>query len=562
MATSNKLFISVSVCVGLLFAFNLRMPNPLLPNAYAAKARQMEAKSKFVTVDLFVMSQCPWGTRAENIARELMRRFGERLKIGLYYIVTVEAVERTQTEESASPAFKSLFGISEIEEDMRQLLIAELYPDKFWDYLISRNVDIRSPDWKSHALFSGIDPELIEEGMKSGEGISLLEANLKKQEERRRWETEGEEWSPPLASPTIYINGKLYRGNATLPSLAVAVNNAIGDKLFAISGIQECYSDGDCLRKGKIGKCVSVEAENTRPATATCRCEFTDQPQVKLTVINDPCYPVLLDKSPLIEHFMERYPGLIDSGVSSESEEGERLVEMLGIDFLPAYIFDQTIEAVENFDSLIESGMLDGDQGYYLVISNHRQEGTYLKRERIPETLDIFVMSHCPFSLGVVNQLIEAVREGIISKGVKAYVHYIATAKQLDSDEPGSPERTVFHSLHGAAEIEENMRQLCVQKYYPDNFANYLSLRNREIESTLWERAAMGASIDPEVVWRCVYREGKELLQDDLKKAKELKIEASPTFLWENQYLFLDSNKLQELPGLEGIDISLGGSCQ
>jgi len=119
-----------------------------------------------------------------------------------------------------------------------------------------------------------------------------------------------------------------------------------------------------------------------------------------------------------------------------------------------------------------------------------------------------------------------------------------------------------FSSLHGQPEAEEDMRQLCVKKYFPEEFGDYLRLRNEEVKSTLWEKPALGAGVDPARIVACVYQEGQRLLLENSLKARELKISASPTFLWENRYLFFDAGRLNELPGMEDVEIELSGSCK
>lgn len=501
-----------------------------------------------VNLDLFVMSQCRWGVRAENILYELKKNFGERLKINLYYIVEImdagegsEEEDKPTADEIKTPVFRSLHGRPEVEENMRQLLIAKYYPDRWWDYLISRNSDTQSPEWESYALYNWIDPEEIESRIEEGEGAELLVENIEEQKKGERWKIEGKEWAPPSASPTIYINGRLYQGNITIPSLAVAVNKALGSEGFEVRVIPECYSDRDCFREGKIGRCVGA-------GTLSARCEFSDLAPIDLIKIAPVSFEV--KDEDFLKGLKLNFPGLKIREISSDSKEGEELIKELGLDFLPSYIFYKSIEKAKTFDFLIKNKAIAEKNDYYPMVFKKAREGVYLGRERIPDRLNIFVMSQCPFIPEVEKKIFEARKAGKLNPEVKIQVDYIAEI--MPGPDPGG---ATFKSVHGLPEVEEDMRQLCVQKYYPENFGDYLIKRNEDFLSTLWERPAIESRIDPARIIACVYKEGEGLLFNNIQRAKEMKIQNSPAFLWENKYLFFDPKRLSEIPGFESVQI-------
>jgi len=89
------------------------------------------AKSSKPIVELFVMSYCPYGVRAEENIAPLQELFGNKIDLKVRYIVNVNG----DTIEKVN----SLHGLYEAKEDARQLAIAKLYPDKLWDYLAEFN---------------------------------------------------------------------------------------------------------------------------------------------------------------------------------------------------------------------------------------------------------------------------------------------------------------------------------------------------------------------------------------------------------------------------------------
>lgn len=119
-------------------------------------------------IDLFVMSQCPYGVRAENQIIDLMKleRLPKDLKINVRYIASERNGE-----------INSLHGSAEWEEDVRQIIIREKYPQKFWKYLEIRNKDYRSSLWDVAAEEAGINPRIFRKYWKFG--LEKLKEDMK-----------------------------------------------------------------------------------------------------------------------------------------------------------------------------------------------------------------------------------------------------------------------------------------------------------------------------------------------------------------------------------------------
>lgn len=119
-------------------------------------------------LEIFVMSQCPYGVMAEGlvIAAEKEGKLPADKTIKLRYIVNYN--------EQANQ-FQSLHGSSEWEENVRQLLIAKYYPSKLWKYLEIRNKDYRSSRWDKAMKEAGISVDKITKKFDT-EGVELLKA--------------------------------------------------------------------------------------------------------------------------------------------------------------------------------------------------------------------------------------------------------------------------------------------------------------------------------------------------------------------------------------------------
>lgn len=140
-------------------------------------------------MEIFVMSQCPYGVMAENAVIKAQKegRSPKANDVRLRYIV----------DYNDAKGFSSLHGSGEWEEDVRQLLIAKYYPGKLWKYLEIRNKDYRSSRWDKAMEDAGINVKKIMKKFDS-EGLELL-----KQEAAY-----GKEYGVN-ASPTFLWEGKV-----------------------------------------------------------------------------------------------------------------------------------------------------------------------------------------------------------------------------------------------------------------------------------------------------------------------------------------------------------------
>ena len=140
---------------------------------YIVLARQTRSgvyankEAKPGVMEIFVMSQCPYGAMAENAVIQAKQNgtFPTDKTVKLRYIVSY----------NQNRGFSSMHGSGEWEEDVRQLLIAKYYPEKLWKYLEIRNKDYRSSRWDKAMKEAGIDPNKITKKFDT-EGLELLKA--------------------------------------------------------------------------------------------------------------------------------------------------------------------------------------------------------------------------------------------------------------------------------------------------------------------------------------------------------------------------------------------------
>jgi thiol-disulfide isomerase/thioredoxin len=207
---------------------SLILPNGIVSVAeIEASANQQQTatenipKSDKPSVELFVMSFCPYGVKAEGNILPIIELLKDKIDFKIKFIVSVNGNTINDVQ--------SLHGINEAKEDARQVIIMKYYPDKFYSYLseIDNNCYSLASDtakfdecWKNAAQNLGMDINRIETAAYGTEGINLLKQD---EADASKYEVSG--------SPTLIINGvqssSIYSGTAaTQQAICSAFNTA------------------------------------------------------------------------------------------------------------------------------------------------------------------------------------------------------------------------------------------------------------------------------------------------------------------------------------------------
>ena len=152
------------------------------------------------TLELFVMSHCPYGVQAEEKIIPIVKKFGDAIDFKLHFIAQEKMAPAAQ---NISP-FTSLHGYPEIAENIRQLLIAQEYPDRYLDYILCRGKKL-DKSWEDCAQKLGIDVAKIQALFDAPEAEQLFRENIARAADLRI-----------KASPTILVDGHKFRANQLL----------------------------------------------------------------------------------------------------------------------------------------------------------------------------------------------------------------------------------------------------------------------------------------------------------------------------------------------------------
>lgn len=140
-------------------------------------------------LDLFVMSQCPYGTKALDVMPAVLEAFKGELNFQISYIAN----------ETEPGKFDSLHGQPEVDENIRELCAIKNYSNNFqyMDYIVCRNKNITDTAWEGCATEAKMDVSTIKTCSEGAEGIALHSANIKLSKELLIG-----------ASPTWMVNNK------------------------------------------------------------------------------------------------------------------------------------------------------------------------------------------------------------------------------------------------------------------------------------------------------------------------------------------------------------------
>ena len=146
-------------------------------------------------------------------------------------------------------------------------------------------------------------------------------------------------------------------------------------------------------------------------------------------------------------------------------------------------------------------------------------------------TAELFVMAFCPYGVQA-EQTMKSVVDVIGSKA-DIKVRFIASVEGTTVDS--------VQSLHGATEAQEDLRQLCIMKYYPDKYWSYLmdvdqncypNSRDATALDACWKAAAQNQSIDVSKIDTCSKgQEGLDMMKLEEAAANKYGVSGSPTLI-------------------------------
>lgn len=477
----------------------------------------LAAASPKVSVDLYVMSLCPFGVKAENTLIPAVRSLEGAAELRLHFI----ARERPGADGQA--AFSSLHGEPEVQEDLRQVCARELRPDRYLDYILERNKDYKSEDWRTPARAAGLDPAKLDACAFGAQGRALLRKDLEANAARAA-----------AGSPTIDIDGKPYEGQR-------------GTGAFTLALCEAMRAQGARLPKACAAAPALAAAEKSAAPEGGCgdggpsggAAAFDIRVVVESGCPH--CEPTLAT------NLKRLHPGAALRLVGHDSDEGKELIARHAATTLPLYVLGRGVEQDPSFSRLLPVAYYRSGDDYLIKTGpTNYYPSVQLARKAGHRHLDVFVEPLSDVSIRGERELAAFLVENVARlKDLTFSFHFLvkeaipdAGARREDGKaslaELGSAPGKLW-SRHGPAEVEESLRQACLFQHAGiGTFFTYLACRNEDPhDARRWDKCAAPS----ERVKACIGgKEGSELLRRDARLARELGIDREPVLLWRDRY--------------------------
>jgi hypothetical protein len=143
----------------------------------------------------------------------------------------------------------------------------------------------------------------------------------------------------------------------------------------------------------------------------------------------------------------------------------------------------------------------------------------------------LFVMSYCPYGNQAEAAIIPVVN--LLKNKADIQLHYVIYSNYkgggstycLDKDNK-------YCSMHGIQELNQDVRELCVQKYQQDKLWAFVEAMNSGCTSqnvdSCWEAIAKNVSIDTAKIKTCQKNEAITLLEQEVQLGQKYGVSGSP----------------------------------
>ncbi|MBI4063302.1 MAG: hypothetical protein HY401_03255 [Elusimicrobia bacterium] len=411
----------------------------------------------------------------------------------------------------------------QMEETKVHLAVQKRSPALYRRYLQLASLGPMSLPWRDLVAVLGVDPSEIEREIVGEQGEKLVAgASLM-----------------PADGLKLTIEGKEIPIEFNFGTLAKAIN--------------------EHLPAGERVSLVERKLTQTVPS----------KPEVEILVISGRAWaPWAVVEEQVLESLKRLPVGTTVREIDGRAPEAQAILKDINFPIAPVVLLKPlSDEAAKNLEGYVRQGALEvkGKKKNLYAVRGLSSSGVlWQKKEKPEKDLQLFLMSQCPYGVSAQKALLTAEKEGKMPAGTRLSFHYI-----VDKTPGAAKGPAAFNSLHGAGELEENARQMVLQKYQPEKLRCYLEKRLASIDSSFWDEALEACGVDL-AGFKSLYKEKSQgLLDADYALTESLNFKSSPTFLWKGRYVLSGLGSLSRLEEFKGVDFtqagagaSTGGKCQ
>jgi hypothetical protein len=215
------------------------------------------------------------------------------------------------------------------------------------------------------------------------------------------------------------------------------------------------------------------------------------------------------------------------------------------------YIVDSVAKYEATGNHISELTKLEGQRilaGGAVKVEGQFEVSAFLKVK--DNTLELFVMSQCPFGLraeAVILDRLDALGNALAPRLDVRYIFYKKTVG----------DSVFFTSMHGDQEIQEDLVQMVIRDEFSGHFRPYLRARIAEPKAE-WKKLASAAGLDKEQILhieKMLFDEKDRLIESEFNYVSGTYgiLDGSPTFVWECQRV----QDIREVKNFKDIEFSL-----
>ncbi len=449
-------------------------------------------------LDLYIMSQCPYGLKALKAFTEAWGALPE-CEWHVWFIGSAEA----------DSDVTSLHGNQEVHDEMLWLAVQDLYPQRWFSFLKER---ASVPDLPTDSVLKRLKLDIGRlKDWADSKGPSGLVLHYNR--------------STRLgihASPTLLLNNASFDAEITKPRLIKVLCGRMDRPSAQCDSVPECSSNSDCRKKGMVGVC-SGEKEKAH-------CEYKEAVRFTFTVLM-PDSLITHPESEVIGTTKELFEGALIETLSVRSEAGKRLLAQSRPKALPLYLFDARAADADNY-SKIETG-LEPKNNRLAFKEGYVKKAYFYQRPIVAGLCDLYLDPVFP---GIKEALAIALKK---RSGLRVRIVPLLTmTPDIDS-----------LSIDNRLGREEAQRWLLLsEKYPPKAYRGYLESFLKRKDSSYWFLALQNLGINVDAFVRNI-KEDNGRLRGLWKTTTELGISGPVEMVINNREVVRVKNP-EELAGL------------
>lgn len=199
------------------------------------------------------------------------------------------------------------------------------------------------------------------------------------------------------------------------------------------------------------------------------------------------------------------------------------------------YMIKIELQGQEYYSYITKDGKIVFPQG---IEATSQEEENKQATKDIPKeeksTAMLFVMSFCPYG----NQAEDAMAPvyNLLKDKADIQLHYVIYSNYNGGGSNYCLDKeNKYCSMHGIQELNQGVRELCVQKYQPDKLWNFVLGINTACTAnnadTCWETVAKTAGINTTQIKTCQKDEATTLLANEVALNEKYGVQGSPMLL-------------------------------